>query len=162
MTLTNIVVYTIIWIMVKKTDNDFLSTMATDCIGFRIRRLNRVVSAYYDDGLRPFKARLSQLNLLIIVGRFKNITPSELSKIAQIDISTLSRNLERIIARDWIISTPSADGRSYHLSITSGGMDMLKKIYPAWKEAQIKTEKLLGNELIKEIKQLDQKLLKIA
>jgi len=148
--------------MAKKTDTDLLSTMATDCLGFRIRRLNRVVSAYYDDGLRPYKAKLSQINLLIIVWRFENITPSELSKIAQIDTSTLSRNLERIIARGWIQSTPSADGRSYHLSVTTDGKKMLKKIYPAWKEAQKKTEKLLGNELVKNIKQLDMKLLKTA
>ena len=145
--------------MVKNTDNDLLSTMATDCLGFRVRRLNRIVSAYYDDGLRPFKAKLSQINLLIIVWRFENITPTELSKIAQIDTSTLSRNLERIIARDWIQSTPSADGRSYHLSVTTSGKKMLKNIYPAWKKAQKKTEKLLGNELVKDIKQLDQKLL---
>jgi len=148
--------------MVKNTDNDLLSTMATDCLGFRVRRLNRIVSAYYDDGLRPFKAKLSQINLLIIVWRFENITPTELSKIAQIDTSTLSRNLERIIARGWIQSTPSADGRSYHLSVTTDGKKMLKKIYPAWKEAQKKTEKLLGNELVKNIKQLDMKLLKTA
>ncbi len=148
--------------MAKKTDTDLLSTMATDCLGFRIRRLNRVVSAYYDDGLRPFKAKLSQINLLIIVWRFENITPSGLSKIAQIDTSTLSRNLERIIGRGWIQSTPSADGRSYHLSVTTDGKKMLKKIYPAWKEAQKKTEKLLGNELVKDIKQLDMKILKIA
>jgi len=148
--------------MAKKTDTDLLSTMATDCLGFRIRRLNRVVSAYYDNGLRPYKAKLSQINLLIIVWRFENITPSELSKIAQIDTSTLSRNLERIIARGWIQSTPSADGRSYHLSVTTDGKKMLKKIYPAWKEAQKKTEKLLGNELVKDIKQLDMKLLKTA
>ena len=148
--------------MAKKTDTDLLSTMATDCLGFRIRRLNRVVSAYYDDGLRPFKAKLSQINLLIIVWRFENITPSELSKIAQIDTSTLSRNLERIIARGWIQSTPSADGRSYHLSVTTDGKKMLKKIYPAWKKAQKKTEKLLGNELVKDIKQLDMKLLKTS
>ena len=148
--------------MAKKTDTDLLSTMATDCLGFRVRRLNRIVSAYYDDGLRPFKAKLSQINLLIIVWRFENITPTELSKIAQIDTSTLSRNLERIIARGWIQSTPSADGRSYHLSVTTDGKKMLKKIYPAWKEAQKKTEKLLGNELVKDIKQLDMKLLKTA
>ena len=160
--MTKLVVYTNIWDMAKKTDTDLLSTMATDCLGFRVRRLNRIVSAYYDDGLRPFKAKLSQINLLIIVWRFENITPSELSKIAQIDTSTLSRNLERIIARGWIQSTPSTDGRSYHLSVTTDGKKMLKKIYPAWKEAQKKTEKLLGNELVKDIKQLDMKLLKTA
>ncbi len=156
--MTKLVVYTIIWDMANKTDTELLSTMATDCLGFRVRRLNRIVSAYYDDGLRPFKAKLSQINLLIIVWRFENITPSELSKIAQIDTSTLSRNLERIITRGWIQSTPSVDGRSYHLSVTTDGKKMLKKIYPAWKEAQKKTEKLLGNQLVKDIKQLDMKL----
>ncbi len=161
MILTNIVVYTIIMSMVKNTD-DFLSIMAAECLGFRVRRLNRVVSAYYDDALRPFKAKISQVNILIIVGRRQNITPSELSKIAKIDTSTLSRNLERIIARNWIQATPSADGRSYLLSLTTNGKMMLKKIYPAWKEAQKKTEILLGNDLTKDIKQLDQKLLKTA
>ena len=71
--------------MAKKPDPDFITCMAEDCIGFRMRRLNRIDSSYYDEGLRPFKAKISQINLLIIIARAKQITPSQLGQFAQAD-----------------------------------------------------------------------------
>ncbi len=148
--------------MAKKSDPDFITCMAEECIGFRMRRLNRIISSYYDEGLRPFKAKISQMNLLVIIARTKQITPSQLGQFAQADASTLSRNIERMINRDWVKTVATEDGRSHLLTLTAEGKKMLKQIYPAWKKAQQKTKKLLGEELVQSIQQIDHKLLTAA
>ncbi|NIN36489.1 MAG: MarR family transcriptional regulator, partial [Gammaproteobacteria bacterium] len=82
--------------MSKKSQPDYLKHMADDCLGFRLRRLNRMVSTFYDEGLRPYKAKISQMNLLIIIGMNQQITPSQLGQYAQAEASTLSRNIDRM------------------------------------------------------------------
>ena len=68
----------------------------------------------------------------------------------------------RMINRDWVKTVATEDGRSHLLTLTAEGKKMLKQIYPAWKKAQQKTKKLLGEELVQSIQQIDHKLLTAA
>ena len=99
---------------------------------------------------------------MIIIAMHKRITPSDLSRFAQMGASTLSRNIDRMISRGWITYGPTEDGRSHLLSLTADGKTMLKKIYPAWEKAQEKAGLLLGDKLIQNIRQIDNKLLKAS
>jgi hypothetical protein len=46
-----------------------IDTIASNCIAVRLRLLNRVVTNFYDDALRPLGLKVSQLNLLIVTAK---------------------------------------------------------------------------------------------
>ena len=72
--------------------------------------------------------------------------PSEVSRILQVDLSTLSRNLERLRARGWIEAVPDRDARVHPFQVTDPGREMIRQAYPLWQEAQQKATALLGEE----------------
>jgi DNA-binding MarR family transcriptional regulator len=114
------------------------------CISGRLRCLNRVVTNIYDDELRPFQIKSSQLNILVLAADRGRMLPSEVGEILQIDASTLSRNLDRMRSRGWLEPVPQEDARTQPFRVTKEGRSLLKKIYPAWLRAQQKAESLLG------------------
>jgi len=53
--------------------------MARECIAVRVRLINRVISALYDEALRPFGLRISQANILAAVAYMGEARPGEVS-----------------------------------------------------------------------------------
>src|SRR5262252_5443953 len=86
-----------------------VETIANTCIAVRLRRLNRVVTNFYDDALRPLGLKVSQLNLLIVTAKLGLARPTQLCDILQLDTSTLSRNVERMRAHGWLEVVPEDD-----------------------------------------------------
>src|SRR6478672_4999611 len=84
-------------------------TISRTCIAFRLRLLNRVVTNLYDDALRPLGLKVSQLNILIVTARLGVARPAQVCDILQLDVSTLSRNIERMVAQDWLEIVPGED-----------------------------------------------------
>ena len=73
-----------------------IETISKTCIAVRLRLLNRVVTNFYDDALRPLGLKVSQLNILIVTARLGLARPVQVCDILQLDTSTLSRNVERM------------------------------------------------------------------
>src|SRR3954451_12375489 len=48
----------------RVTDPGLVDRIAGECIAVRVRLINRVVTAIYDEALRPFGLRVSQANIL--------------------------------------------------------------------------------------------------
>jgi DNA-binding MarR family transcriptional regulator len=120
--------------------------IARDCVAVRLRLLNRVITNVYDDALRPLGLKVSQINVLVVAARLGVAEPSGVSRILQMDLSTLSRNLERLRARGWIESVRDRDARVHSFQLTSKGRAMIQQAYPAWQEAQQRATALLGEE----------------
>jgi DNA-binding MarR family transcriptional regulator len=113
-------------------------SIARDCLGMRARLLGRVLSALYDEALRPVGLNCAQLNLLVALGARGPMPATELGRALRIEKSTLSRNLRRLADLGWI-----APGRG--LSLTPRGADMLRRAVPAWRGAQRRARALLGH-----------------
>ncbi len=120
--------------------------MAKDCVAARLRSLSRLVSGIYADAIRPHGLTISQINILVVIGLLKGTRPKDICSILQLDTSTLSRNISRMVERGWIKSEPDADGRAHVLEITAKGRSLLKRAYPDWRIAQDKAKALLGND----------------
>jgi DNA-binding MarR family transcriptional regulator len=131
-------------IMEKATTN--IDTIARTCIAVRLRRLNRVVTKVYDDALRPFGLRVSQLNILIATAKLGLARPAQVCKILQLDISTLSRNVRPLQAHGWLEIVPEEDGRAHPFRLTAQGRKLIEKAIPAWEKAQSEATELLGEE----------------
>jgi DNA-binding MarR family transcriptional regulator len=123
-----------------------IDTIARTCIAVRLRLLNRVVTNFYDDALRPLGLKVSQLNILIVTAKLGLARPAQVCEILQLDTSTLSRNVERMRAHDWLEVVPDEDARTQPFRLTALGSRLIEKAVPAWEEAQRQAAELLGEE----------------
>ena len=126
-----------------------IETIATTCIAGRLRLLNRVVTNLYDDALRPFGVKLSQGNVLAVTAKLGVARPAEVCDILELDTSTLSRTVERMVANGWLEILPDDDGRSHPFRLTDEGKRLMEKAIPAWETAQAEAKKLLGADGLK-------------
>jgi DNA-binding MarR family transcriptional regulator len=123
-----------------------IDTIARTCIAVRLRLLNRVVTNFYDDALRPLGLKVSQLNILVVAAKLGLARPAKVCEILQLDASTLSRNVERMRARGWLEVVPDQDARAQPFRPTPQGRRLIEKAVPAWEEAQRQAGELLGDE----------------
>ena len=121
-----------------------IDTMVRDCVAVRVRLLNRVVTNFYDKALRPLGLRVSQLNILIATAKLGLARPAQICGILHLDVSTLSRNVERMRARRWLEMVPDEDARAQPFRLTPQGERLIAKAIPAWEHAQRQAAGLLG------------------
>ena len=76
------------------TKPGLLDRIAGDCIAVRVRLINRVVTAIYDEALRPHGLRVSQANILVAVARKGEARPADICRLLRLEKSTLSRDVE--------------------------------------------------------------------
>jgi len=126
--------------------------IAQECLGVRLRMINRVVSNVFDEALRPLGLRGSQLTILVVAARLGVARPADVCNKLQMDASTLSRNVERMKAKGWLEVVPDEDGRSQPFRLTAVGRKMLDRAKPAWNRAQRKVTKLLGDEAVQGVR----------
>ena len=138
--------------MKDATDADRLQAqidgIADACVAVRLRMLNRVITNIYDDALRPLDLKVSQMNILVAAAKMGTARPIEVCEHLHLDVSTISRNVERMMARGWLEVVPDEDGRSQPFRLTSQGRKLLEKAIPAWSKAQRQASELLGDEVI--------------
>lgn len=117
--------------------------MARECLAVRVRLLNRLVTAACDEELRPHGVRVAQVNVLCAVANAGPVTPTDLAATLVMDKSTLSRDVEKLIARGWVETAAGDDARSHTLTATAAGVAFLEEIHPHW----LKTQKRLAAQL---------------
>jgi DNA-binding MarR family transcriptional regulator len=125
---------------------DTADRMARECIAVRVRLINRVISALYDEALRPFGFRISQVNILAAVAHLGESRPAEVSRILRIEKSTLSRDVELMKQNGWLESDPPTGGRNQRIRLTPRGTELLGRIQPSWEKAQAEARRLIGEE----------------
>jgi DNA-binding MarR family transcriptional regulator len=116
-----------------------------DCIATRLRMANRVITKVYDDALRPFGLRVTQMSMLVVAADRGLIRQTEIGSELQLDDSTLSRNLERMRANGWLEEVSGEDARVHSYRLTVAGRTLLVRALPAWKGAQKEANRLLGD-----------------
>jgi DNA-binding MarR family transcriptional regulator len=123
-----------------------IDTIAQTCIAVRLRLLNRVVTNFYDDALRPLGLKVSQLNILVVTAKLGLAQPAKVCDILHLDTSTLSRNVERMRAKAWLEVVPGEDARTQPFRLTAQGRRLLERAVPAWEQAQQQAGGLLGED----------------
>src|SRR3954470_12806071 len=130
-----------------------IDKIAGECIAVRLRMLNRVITNIYDAALRPLDLKVSQMNILVAVAKMGTARPLEACEYLHLDVSTLSRNVDRMKARGWLEVVPDEDGRSQPFQLTPQGRKLLEKAIPAWGEAQQQVKGVLGDRLVDQLNQ---------
>src|SRR4051794_3138143 len=131
--------------------NTMIDKVASECVAVRLRMLNRVITNIYDDALRPLDLKVSQMNILVAAAKMGTARPTEVCEHLHLDVSILSRNVERMKARGWLEVVSDEDGRSQPFRLTPQGRKLLTQAIPAWSEAQRQVKKVLGGGFVEQL-----------
>jgi DNA-binding MarR family transcriptional regulator len=125
---------------------DIAETTANECLATRVRQLSRIITRIYDDAMRPLGITASQYTLLAQLASRDGITAVEIGHELDIEKSTLSRNLKRLLVLGLIIMDPPAGRRGRGLHLTPKGQGVLKEAYPVWMGAQTRAKGVMGGD----------------
>ena len=123
-----------------------------DCIATRLRMADRVITKVYDNALRPFGLKVTQMTMLVVAEDRGLIRQAEVGAELRLDDSTLSRNLERMRANGWLEEVSGDDARVHSYRLTEAGRALLDKAIPAWRSAQQEEKRLLGDAGVKALR----------
>jgi DNA-binding MarR family transcriptional regulator len=123
---------------------DIAETTAASCLATRVRQLSRIITRVYDDAMRPLGITASQYTLLAQLAARDGITAVEIGHELDIEKSTLSRNLKRLLALGLIIMDPPAGRRGRGLHLTPKGQGVLRDAFPVWQSAQSHATAVMG------------------
>ena len=82
------------------------------CSSLKLRQLSRRVSQLFDAEVSGAGLKTTQYSLLSHVVRLGPVRPGQLAAVMEMDASTLTRNLQPLIAQGWVVVNPGDDGRS--------------------------------------------------
>lgn len=128
------------------TIGDIAEATSKSCLATRVRQLSRIVTRVYDDALRPLGITASQYTLLAQLASRDGITAVEIGHELDIEKSTLSRNLKRLLALGHIIMDPPAGRRGRGLHLTPKGQVVLKDAFPIWQGSQSRAVAVMGSD----------------
>ena len=118
------------------------------CTNLKLRQLSRVVTRHYDSFVAATGLKNTQYSLLSHVVLLGPIRPSDLAQRMRLDASTLTRNLQPLIAQGWLRQGPGDDARSRLVEATEAGRTKRAEAQRAWKQAQLALNARLGSERV--------------
>jgi len=116
----------------------------TQCMISSSRMAARAITRRYDAYLRPHGLTATQFSLLASVGLAPGATVSELAEMRGYERTTLTRNLDKLVAMDLIASGQRGNGRLSRLTPT--GQSLLTQLLPLWRQAQAELRAELSSE----------------
>lgn len=118
------------------------------CTNFKVRQLMRRVGQNYDAEMSQCGLKTTQYSLLSHVMKLGPLRPVDLAAAMKMTASTLSRNLQPLIAAGWLEVGAGADARSRLVRITESGEVKRREAQKHWKAAQQKLNAQLGVERV--------------
>ena len=116
---------------------------APPCLCNALRQASRTVSRLYDEELRDVGLRATQYSLLCALARAGPVRQGELSELALLDETTLTRNLRPLLDAGWVAVHSGDDRREKLVAVTRAGTAKLAEAAPAWERAQARMQALL-------------------
>jgi DNA-binding MarR family transcriptional regulator len=114
------------------------------CTNLKLRELTRIVTRHYDAYVSATGLKNTQYSLLSHVVLLGPIRPSHLALHMHLDASTLTRNLQPLVARGWLRVGAGHDARTRVIEATDEGRAKRLEGQRAWKQAQLALNARLG------------------
>jgi DNA-binding MarR family transcriptional regulator len=125
-----------------------VATVAESCLASQARRLSRTLTRHYNDSLRPLGINIAEMNLLVAIAASGPLRPTELARALDLEKSTLSRNLQRLAHRGWLVVRDNPNERGDLIQVTAAGERLLAQAIPLWKAAQQDALESIGGAAI--------------
>ncbi|HSI40427.1 MAG TPA: MarR family transcriptional regulator [Xanthobacteraceae bacterium] len=129
--------------------------MSSPCFCTLLRKATRRLGSAYDEVLAPFGINIAQYSLLRMITRGGPLSLTELGRIAELDRSTIGRNV-RVLERMGLLKTGRGedDQREAVVILTARGTQVLEEATPAWERCQRTIENRLGGEKFDALQQI--------
>jgi DNA-binding MarR family transcriptional regulator len=118
--------------------------MDTPCYCAAVRTAARKTTALYDAALEPAGLTLAQYSLLRKIERAGTVSLTELGRMADLDRSTVGRNVKVLGRLRLVRLTPAKDQRETAVRLAPAGDNALRRAAPLWEAAQRRLEAALG------------------
>lgn len=118
--------------------------MKTTCYCAAVRIAARKTTALYDSILEPAGVTLAQYSLLRRIERAGAVSLTKLGKLAELDRSTVGRNVKALEELRLVRLGSAKDQREAAVRLTPAGNEALRRAAPLWEEAQRRVEAALG------------------
>ena len=130
------------------------------CTHYKVRKLVRALSRYYDAELAKAGLKATQFTLLTQIVLSAPIALGELADMIGLDASTLSRNIRPLITNEWVtVESSRHDARIRIASATPAGKQKQKTAQECWQKAQQRVIELLGDDLHRKLHKMNERAL---
>ena len=116
----------------------------TECAYNNLKVMTRVVSAIYDEELRPVGLRASQLALLWAIRAMEPVEFGRLGATTFTDQTTLSRTVALLKKAGLVNIRVGDDRRVRVITLTAKGLERFAVAMPMWERAQSRADELLS------------------
>lgn len=121
--------------------------LAETCLCLGLQQSARRLAQRYDNALRPVGLTSGQFSILGALNRDAPVPLGALATILGMDRTTLTRNLQRLEARNLVAdATDADDARVRALRLTADGRALLGTAVPLWRLAQADGLARLGSD----------------
>ncbi len=105
--------------------------LLTELVGYRLRRAQAAVFSHFRDRIGGDGVTPGQFGVLVLIDANSGLSQSALAKALGIKRSTMVAVIDRLEQLGWVERmTSEADRRSYALTLTKKGTDILTRITP--------------------------------
>jgi DNA-binding MarR family transcriptional regulator len=118
------------------------------CTNLKLRQLDRMVTRHYDRHVAGAGLKNTQYSLLSHIVKIGPMRPSDLARRMRLDASTLTRNMQSLVAQGWLTIGAGEDARSRLVEVTEAGRAKRAEGQIAWKQAQLTLNEQLGAERV--------------
>jgi len=119
--------------------------MDTPCYCAALRAAARKSTALYDEALAPAGIGIAQFSLMQRIRRAGAAVPlSDLARLAELDRSTVGRNVKVLERMGLVTEVAGEDRRETAVALTEAGRAAIRRAWPLWQEAQRRVEAALG------------------
>ncbi len=112
-----------------------------NCISGKVMRLNRIIAKLFRKHLKPLGVSNSQVSLLFVLTKKKDLNQKQLSDMTILEKSSLHRNLHRLSEAGLVTKADFPK-----INITEKGKQLVTVIIPIWTKAMTEAEELLEKE----------------
>jgi DNA-binding MarR family transcriptional regulator len=141
-------------------DPSFLPVLP--CMCGSLRRTSRALTQLYEEAIRPFGLRASQLSILQVLSRAGEVSQGQLGQMLAMDSTSLTRTLAIMIRQGWVAEHRGKDKRERRLRLAKSGEKLLQRTLPIWDKVQSKLRRQLGDETWNNLLQLTRQVTGVA
>ncbi len=105
--------------------------MDRECSAFKVRRLSRQVTQFYDQALRSEGLKSTQFHRLTVIGDEEPLSVARLAERIGAERTSITRAVQAAEAGGWVEVGPGPDGRSKSVRLTSKGRALIERAEPA-------------------------------
>lgn len=117
-----------------------------ECIGSRLRGLSRQVDSIYRSHLEGTDVTVNQLNIMFALYKTGEIEQIEIGRILNLERSSLSRNLTRLVDQNFIEKVGAVNRPK--IALTEFGINKVKELLPIWEKTMDELHELINETAI--------------